>query len=236
MSTTDRTDIANEAVRLLRAYATADERRRKALRPELAEMLVNLRATFEYGGRPDYTGKSTEYRAAYRDVFARVVLPAREADALKISVRHHIQTILRSRLSPEDLAVYGIEERAPRARAAEKTAQTDAASLIVSAVFSDDDTTSRTRRLLQLPARLLRLIIPADLTKPALRDEAREILRSIRDHVDALLSLIDAHAEDERTEEKSADALARLEALEREHAELRAQIEERLRPRRRQTG
>ncbi|MFE0020512.1 hypothetical protein [Amycolatopsis sp. NPDC059021] len=76
---------------------------------DLARVLVDLRELFEDSrGRPDYAGKSYAYREAANAVYEASTLDRKRTAALRTSVRHQVGLELRKRLTPEQLADYGL--------------------------------------------------------------------------------------------------------------------------------
>ncbi|MFF0144641.1 hypothetical protein ATK36_3177 [Amycolatopsis sulphurea] len=89
---------------------------------ELARVLVDLRATFEDSkGRPDYAGRSYVYRGAVNAVYEASELDRSRTEAVRVSVRHQVGLELRKRLTPVQLADYGlnpVDRNTPRRKGA----------------------------------------------------------------------------------------------------------------------
>lgn len=190
MSEPQRAKLVDALVAQLRHYADSPEDGRTATLSALAVTLVDLREQFEHGGRPDRTGKSAGYRAAYGEAFARAALPEDTERTVKTTVRYHVNSELHRRLSPESLADYGINPRPIRERAAARHTVDSAAVLLATVAVRADEPLGEARRMLSYCDRMLRIVSPDNLAMPELRADAIDALRNIRDHADKLLDYI----------------------------------------------
>jgi hypothetical protein len=124
------TDVAltSEQTRMVRrgadlAKIAAHDPRALRERYQLAELVVDLRATFlDDAGRPDYRGNSGELRAATGLLYDLAGLSKDDRRRLRAAVRHHVSGIIRERLTAEQLAEYGLSpiERNERRRQAHR--------------------------------------------------------------------------------------------------------------------
>lgn len=93
------------------------EASRTSLLQELAMTLVLLRGKHKYNGKPDYAGKSSEYRAVAARIYEEAGVPADSAGTIQASVRYHIGNVLREIHTEKELAEAGLQSASPRERA-----------------------------------------------------------------------------------------------------------------------
>ena len=108
--------LANEAVALLALYLR-DGRTRSDLLRQLAEVVVDLRASFETkDGAPDLSGRSHAYRQCMGDVYTRAHVPRDDFDTIQSALRYHVSNLLHERYSTEDLSAAGLSTLPARRR------------------------------------------------------------------------------------------------------------------------
>lgn len=96
---------------------TEVEASRTTLLQELALTLVLLRGKHTYKGKPDYAGRSAEYRAVAASIYAEAGVPADSAGTIQAAVRYHIGNMLRETHTETELAGAGLQAASPRERA-----------------------------------------------------------------------------------------------------------------------
>lgn len=93
------------------------EASRTTLLQELALTLVLLRAKHTHQGKPDYAGRSAEYRAVAASIYEQAGVPADSASTIQASVRYHIGNVLRETFAEDKLTAAGLKAASPRERA-----------------------------------------------------------------------------------------------------------------------
>jgi hypothetical protein len=112
-----RRQVEQAIVQTLRALKRADAERATALRRDLAEATVELREHFVTPeGRPDWTGRSGEYRLVVRDLYSTAGYSLEESRKLQATIRWHIGNIVRERLSEREREDAGLSSASPRER------------------------------------------------------------------------------------------------------------------------
>lgn len=120
----------SRAIDGMRAYVeTAEGDRTIAIR-QIATALVDGREHFyTKDGDVDWTGRTYAYRMWVRDVTAEANVPPEQRTTLQGAVRYHTGTMLRARLSAEQIEALGLRSESPRERSIERR---DAASKTLS--------------------------------------------------------------------------------------------------------
>lgn len=99
------------------ARKSSEEGRGSPARKELGMLLVALRArSVDSDGRPDFSGKSREYRDRLTDVYSRAGIYNDERTRVSAASRQAAGDILREILPLEDLADYGLKKSGPSER------------------------------------------------------------------------------------------------------------------------
>lgn len=107
-------DLVREAARIVREY---QKHPRTPLLKELAPVIVELRSHFTLkDGRPDWSGRSPEYRQCMSDIFAKARVPADDLDRLQSALRYHVGNILRDRATKDELLSVGLTTVKPKER------------------------------------------------------------------------------------------------------------------------
>lgn len=110
-------ELVDRGVQLLRDYL-ADPRTR--LLEELAPIIVQLRGLHHLSdGRPDWSGRSTAYRQAMADLYARAKVPPEDLDTVQQAIRYHVGNLLREEAVPAELRDVGLDPRSPKTRLTE---------------------------------------------------------------------------------------------------------------------
>lgn len=131
MATKDQ--LSDEIVRILRSLRVADPDRHTVLARDLAEAIISLREHFlTPEGRPDWTGRTWQYRAALRELYAQAGYSPAERSATQNTVRYHVGNLMRQRLSAAELRAAGVTAPSPKDRMAARR-QRQAALLAASA-------------------------------------------------------------------------------------------------------
>lgn len=132
----DIAEIRRDAVRLLKKYLRAEEGETTPLLRQIAEVLVEARGTFTRDdGSPDWKGRTYPYRAWVREVFSDAGVPREDQATVQSAIRYHVGAVLRDHLSPEDLEDYGLIEKTPRERSADRR---QSRSALIQALTSRD--------------------------------------------------------------------------------------------------
>lgn len=83
-----------------------------------ARAVVDVRSMFECDGRPDWRGRSAEYRAVAQEMYRAAGIEADSVSPFQSKVRYHVGVALRDRASAEDLEALDLHPVKPSARAA----------------------------------------------------------------------------------------------------------------------
>lgn len=122
-TTLDRlTDQATEAIRRV-AQADGTDDYTPAAR-EAAEVLVDARGLFTApDGRPDWRGRSWDYRQWVGGLYGPAGVPPAEAQRIQAAIRYHVSNVLRDRLDAEELQEVGLQPESARNRAGAQRAE-----------------------------------------------------------------------------------------------------------------
>jgi hypothetical protein len=89
-----------------------------------AESLLELRETFtRRDGRPDLTGTTYPYRQAVGTILTEARVRPEDRSRVLAALRYHVGNLLRARLTPEELAEWGLVEASPRQQSADAQAR-----------------------------------------------------------------------------------------------------------------
>lgn len=88
-----------------------------------AAQVVALRRTFENDGRPDWAGRSQEYRDCIYRVYKDARVPSDSVGSLQAQLRYHVGNAVRVVAPLEDLEALGLDPQGPRARAVRARAE-----------------------------------------------------------------------------------------------------------------
>lgn len=114
----DHAPLIDRAARLLGDYV-ATGRTRKDILKDVAEALVELRATYSLeDGRRDLGGRSPAYREAVSEIYSRAHVPRDKYDTVQAALRYHVGNLLRERFDADELAAVGLKSTSPKARLA----------------------------------------------------------------------------------------------------------------------
>lgn len=84
-------------VATLRRIVLAGELERPGLLRRLANEVVELRSCFVYDGRPDWAGRSQEYRDAVYRAYEEAKVPADDVDRIQRGIRYHVAGVVQRR-------------------------------------------------------------------------------------------------------------------------------------------
>lgn len=96
----------------------ADERSLDLMR-QLAREIVALRRLFHYDGRPDWAGRSQDYRDTIYRAYRDAKIPSDSTESLQANLRYHVGNVVREVAPAEDLAALGMNPQGPRGRASQ---------------------------------------------------------------------------------------------------------------------
>lgn len=111
-----RKNITRESDRVLKALTTAIKEPGPVTSRRAAEALVSLRQQFEFDGRPDWTGRSIEYRDIIERLYRQAGVPADSEGGMQANLRYHLGNVLREVAPAEDLQALGISVDGPAGR------------------------------------------------------------------------------------------------------------------------
>lgn len=175
-------DLKKQARQQARTYAkTEGEARTEALR-NLAETLVDLREHFVTAdGHPDWTGRTYDYRRTVSDIWNESGVPRNEIPRARTAVGYHTATVLRERLSDDELDDLGLLPTTPNERAQEQRAASAVLrqAMRTGEIDADDATAAladAARAMDIISASITLLIQSADLNE----EHAAMLRRSIR--------------------------------------------------------
>jgi hypothetical protein len=113
--------LKRRARRQLRDYTKAEAEARTPITRGLAATLVDAREHFlDSEGHQDWNGKTYPYRRWVRDVFDESDVDREESKRIQAAIRYHVGSVLRERLSPEQLEDAGLIPQTPRERSTER--------------------------------------------------------------------------------------------------------------------
>lgn len=200
MATKDQ--LSDEIVRILRSLRVADPDRHTVLARDLAEAIISLREHFlTPEGRPDWTGRTWQYRAALRELYAQAGYSPTERSATQNTVRYHVGNLMRQRLSAAELEAAGISAPSPRQRQAarRKRAAALVAATLSPLISSDGDDGGDERAIGRTKIKALRDVLAtlanfrvhkrraANPDLLAFTDTMIKLLEAIRDRASTLI-------------------------------------------------
>lgn len=147
-----------------------------------AEALVALRRQFVYEGRPDWAGRSGEYRDLVERLYRQAGVPSDSESSMQANLRYHLGNALRQVAPPEDLEALGMQTKGPLARVQQSRANNPRASRPRPAVIRPGDPASMARVAIDA-VRALRTMAPGP--------EVIVDLRTLVAETEDLLSTID---------------------------------------------
>lgn len=108
-------------LRALQALDPSDRDRRTSLLRDLGQATVDLREHFQAPNeaRPDWMGRSGEYRTAIGDAYAAAGYGPDDTAATQKAARYHIANAQRLRLSPSEIEALGMRTETPAERQTE---------------------------------------------------------------------------------------------------------------------
>lgn len=107
-------DLVREATRIVREY---EKHHRTALLEELAPVIAELRSRCRLkDGRPDWSGRSHEYRQHMSAIFAKAGVSVDDRDRLQTALRYHVSSIIRDRATKDELISAGLDPVKPKER------------------------------------------------------------------------------------------------------------------------
>lgn len=120
--------IQAKAISLLKTYKQTSEEQRTPVARAVAELLVAARErhTRASDGSPDWGGRSYVYRMFVSDIYKEANFDRDDARTMQNVVAYHAGEMLRTRLSPEELADHGLKPKSPRERNQEMRAMKSA--------------------------------------------------------------------------------------------------------------
>lgn len=111
-----REQLAKALIRKLSAYISGEMSKDEIIRP-LARDTVAFRSTFTYMGRPDWAGRSAQYRNAIYRVYREAGVPSDSHASIQGNMRYHVGNAVRTMAPREDLEALGLDPQGPRDRA-----------------------------------------------------------------------------------------------------------------------
>lgn len=81
-----------------------------------ADAIVALRRQFTHEGRPDWAGRSPEYRDAIERIYRQAQVPSDSEGPMQANLRYHVGNAIRRVAAPEDLEALGLVPAGPLAR------------------------------------------------------------------------------------------------------------------------
>lgn len=106
--------LVDDGVELLSDYLAAP---RTDLLRQLASVVVDLRSRFSLDdGRPDWGGRSPDYRSYIADLYTRAGVPKDKLDTIQAAMRYHVGNLIRERAPKDELLAVGLTTTAPRDR------------------------------------------------------------------------------------------------------------------------
>lgn len=112
--------LKSQLAETLREYSRSENGNRTRLLRRAAEITVQLRACFDYDGRPDYRGRTYAYRSAMSEAFGEAGITPSETKRVRDALAWHVGEALRETLSPAEVADLGLRDARPKDRAAER--------------------------------------------------------------------------------------------------------------------
>jgi hypothetical protein len=81
-----------------------------------ARALVDLRALFEHQGRPDWAGRSLDYRSTVERLYRDAGVPSDSSGPTLAKLRYHVGNTVRETAPVDDLEALGLQTSGPRER------------------------------------------------------------------------------------------------------------------------
>lgn len=190
-------ELIKEGARLAKSYGTLHGKETRLVK-DLARVVVRLREKHEDAeGRPDFRGRSKEYRDAVARVYEKAGIPSDASSNLQALVRYHMSTVLREHMvgrgyTAADFQYYGLAEESQndRHKVRERAKTQAAASAAPELVINRDDLPGTALTVLQRGDKDLRVLTEdaealssvVSLTGDA-RERAVAALDAIEEHV-----------------------------------------------------
>lgn len=149
-----------------------------------AAEIVKLRGMFRHEDRPDWAGRSPEYRDCIERLYRQSGLPSDSESSMQANLRYHIGNTLRQVAPPEDLAALGMASEGPlgRLRTARHEEPKTARPRLARPGVGDP---AALASLALETVRTIRSMDPGPEVEPALRkvlDEILDVLRELPAH------------------------------------------------------
>ena len=145
-----------------------------------AEAIVKLRGLYEHEGRPDWAGRSSEYRDAIERLYRQAGMPSDSESSVQANLRYHIGNTLRKTAPAEDLHALGMAAEGPleRLRHARRLEPKATTRRLARPGVGDPGALAS---LALETVRTLRTMEPGPEVEPALRRVLDEVLDAIRE-------------------------------------------------------
>lgn len=108
--------LTSAADKALAALVEAVEQPTTMTNRRAAEAIVRLRKHFRHEGRPDWAGRSPEYRDLIERLYRQAGVPSDSESSMQANLRYHIGNALREVADPEDLQALGMATEGPAGR------------------------------------------------------------------------------------------------------------------------
>ncbi|WP_328967948.1 hypothetical protein [Streptomyces sp. NBC_00239] len=182
-------DLRNDSTESLIARGAAYARAYDRIKSDETTLLRNIAAVLvcirerclTEDGRPDWTGRTNEYRVEAGRVYAEAGIPRDSADSIQAAVRYHVGKIIREYVSAEELSDYGLKALSPMDSHREY-ARTQSALALAARIEADAAPTTVTA---SVPASKKAPAVKAGkAAKEALATPAPEVpARAVADHI-----------------------------------------------------
>lgn len=113
---TDKTTAAGQVLERLRNLQESDT---TSTFRAVASSIVELRKTYQHEGKPDWTGRSPEYREAIEALYRQAELPSDSEGSTQAKLRYHIGNVVRELAPENELLELGLKAKGPRDRGPE---------------------------------------------------------------------------------------------------------------------
>lgn len=143
-----------------------------------AEAIVGLRRHFRHEGRPDWAGRSPEYRDLVERLYRQAGVPSDSESNMQANLRYHVGNVLRQVAPPEDLAALGMAVEGPLGRLRTTRATAPRRPRLARPGVGDP---AAMASLALETVRTLRTMEPGPEAEPALRVLLDEVLDAVKD-------------------------------------------------------